>query len=200
MTGGWAHASPIKAVVYAFDMLLGKKGFLGHNLPLFLVALSLPFLLCAKFAERGSVRLGLIWGVSTWLLYAATSTNLSGGCCSIRWLVPLLAPGPPAVATVSRDEPPRRPALAILGCGGLVLGLGTALRGAWFQRLMPFYWIIYLGTTAVWMTVHCTKRVRATDHPVLAVVHSARIGFPARWTADSDGIVPNPDPVAAKNG
>lgn len=157
ITGGWAHPDPFKAIVYAFDMLLGKKGFYGHNLPLFLVVLSMPMLVRTKYPERCVTLLGVIWGIGVWLLYAATSTNMSGGCCSIRWFVPLLAPSFLAVAIVVREQPRRWRELTILGCGGLLLGIGMAIRGPWFLKLMPFYVIIYPATVVSWLMVRFHK-------------------------------------------
>ena len=36
MTGGWHHASLGEFGLYALSLLFGKRGFIGHNLPLFL--------------------------------------------------------------------------------------------------------------------------------------------------------------------
>jgi hypothetical protein len=150
MTGGWHHDSAAKAIIYALDMLFGKKGFLGHNLILFLPMLLTHLLIAKRYQERRWVRAGLAWTVATWLLYAATSNNQSGACCSVRWFVPLLAPGFLACAVLLRDHAWARTDASILGIGGLLLGIGMAYRGAWFGRIIPLYWPIYIGTLMCW--------------------------------------------------
>ena len=67
MTGTWKHASILKTVAYSFDMLFGKKGFLGHNLLLFLPLVMLPQLVRNRYAERPIVIAGLLWAIGTWL-------------------------------------------------------------------------------------------------------------------------------------
>ena len=37
MTGGWHHSSFGNFLLYAASLLFGKRGFIGHNLPLFLL-------------------------------------------------------------------------------------------------------------------------------------------------------------------
>ena len=37
ITGGWNHPSITRFVLYSLDMLFGKRGIFGHDLPLFLV-------------------------------------------------------------------------------------------------------------------------------------------------------------------
>ena len=153
MTGGWNHSSVGHAILYSLDMQFGKKGFLGHNLLLFLLLFSVPKLVRRRFAERSVVITGIAWFVSTWLLYAMTSNNLSGGCCSIRWFVPLLIPCFLTIAIVLREFPWLLPDACVLGCGGLALGVGMGIRGPWFMRLPPFYWYIYGGTLGAWLLV-----------------------------------------------
>jgi hypothetical protein len=150
MTGAWLHPSPSSAVGYALDMLFARKGFLGHNLLLFLPLVALPWLLRSKYPERRIVVAGLFWCVGTWLLYAATSRNLSGPCCSIRWLVPLLVPGFVAVAIILRERPDLRADACILGTGGLLLGLCMARVGTWYMRVVPGFWALYAATIFAW--------------------------------------------------
>ena len=93
MTGMLNHPSIGRFLVYAGGLLVGQRGFLGHNLALFLAVLALPRLLWRRPAEWPELAFAAGWSAGTWLLYAATSTNHSGLCCSARWFVPLLAPG-----------------------------------------------------------------------------------------------------------
>ncbi len=180
MTGGWKHASLLKAVLYAFDMLFGKKGFLGHNLLLFVSIFGLSPLLRSRYPERSVVLLGLLWSAGTWLLYAATSNNQSGACCSVRWFVPLLAPGFVALCVLLRDRPERKIDVILLGAGSVLLGIGMAIRGPWFARLMPFYWIIYVGTVASWLTTRWFLARTVTTTPADLPLRVWRIGLPER--------------------
>lgn len=193
-TGGWAHSSPIKLVLYAFDMMLGKKGFLGHNLLLFLVVFSLPLLIRRKYADRRIVLLGLLWSLMTWLLYAATSTNLSGGCVSIRWFVPLLVPGFLAIAIIVREERSRWKELYLLAGGGLLLAAIMADRGPWFQKILPMYWVIYPGTVACWLAVRWNTNSAVNDSD-MPTVYATRITLAERIAANPTG-----DAVEAASG
>ena len=97
MTGTWKH-TPGHLLSYAAALLLGKRGFLGHNLPLLLAVVGGVLLLRRRLAERPELVFAAAWSIGTWLLYAVASNNYSGQCCSIRWFVPLLAPGYYALA------------------------------------------------------------------------------------------------------
>src|SRR5262249_23740993 len=105
MTGAWNHGSVGYFLLYAADMLVGKKGFLLHNLPLLLSVPALVILIRRRGREWPQVMLAGFWIGGIWFVYAVTSTNLSGACCSIRWFVPLLAPGYYALAVLLRDFP-----------------------------------------------------------------------------------------------
>ena len=153
MTGGAVHPNAGKALLYAADLLLGKRGFLLHDMPLLLAALATPALLLRRFAERPVVVAGACWAAATWLLYAAMSNNLSGACVSIRWFVPLLAPGYLVLAVVLRDRPDLRPSFVVLAVGGAALSVGMTLRGPWCSRVVPGFWPIFGVTMAVWAVV-----------------------------------------------
>src|SRR5260370_17344921 len=92
MTGSLQHVSLVHLSVFSAALLLGKRGFLGHNLPLFLALPAMLVLLRRRRTEWPELLLAGAWCGGTWLLYASTSNNSSGQCCSIRWFVPLLAP------------------------------------------------------------------------------------------------------------
>jgi hypothetical protein len=198
MTGAWKHPNPFKAIVYSLDMLFGKKGFFGHNLILLGAQIGWPLLLRRYYPERRVVLIGLVWSVGVWLLYSATSNNLSGGCCSVRWFVPLLAPGLVALCVLLRDHSKLRQDVLIVGSGGMLLGLGMAIRGPWFQRVMPFYWFIYFGTLSIWLasrwSVRSQTRSSPDDRPFSALAPPSQLGgrvFPS--------VRPNPKPAKTNN-
>jgi len=199
MTGGWKHPNPFKAALYALGMLFGKKGFLGHNLILFIPLLALPRLLNGCYREHRVVLIGGLWALATWLLYAATSNNSSGGCCSVRWFVPFLAPSFVALCVLLRDHPELRFDATILGVGGILLGIGMAIRGPWFQRLMPFYFAIYFGTLLVWFASRWHRRTHPKAPLDVPTAFSVRIVESVRSGTYDDAIRPNLDPVATNN-
>lgn len=149
-TGGWHHPSIGSFFLYALDLLFGKRGFLGHDLPLFLLLVAGPGLLRQRFPERAVLITGLAWSMATWMLYAVTSRNLAGQCCSIRWFVPLLAPAAIGLAVLLRDRPELRIDFLILGGWGCLLGAGMAWMGPWAEHMVPGYWFIYAGAIVSW--------------------------------------------------
>ena len=147
-TGQWNHAGPGQFAGYALQLLIGKKGFLGHNLPL-LLALPAGFYLLRRRTPYWPEVLYCV-GVSggVWLVYAAGSTNYSGACCSIRWFVPLVGLGYFLLILFLRDVPSAAGDFAILSVGGMAL-MGTAWpEGPWRLNLLPAYWPV-LGLTVI---------------------------------------------------
>ena len=139
MTGGLKH-SPLDFVLYAADMLVGKKGFLFHNPPL-LLAPGAAILLAWKRPEtRTAVAFAVGWPALGWLLYAATSTNLSGEACSIRWFVPLLAPGFWLLGLLLREFPTYRVDFSWLTVVGVPMAVLMWLDGPWARHMVPGYW------------------------------------------------------------
>jgi hypothetical protein len=176
MTGGWHHASIRAAGLYSLDLLYGKKGFLLHSPPLLLALAGLPVLLTRRIPERPAIVALFGWALVTWLLYAATSRNLSGVCLSIRWFLPLLAAGYLTAAVVVRELPSWRTDLLVLTAGGMVLCLEGTIRGPWDGRVLFVYWptlgIVLLVWGAVWVrrvvTWAARRRTRImpeTGHP-----------------------------------
>jgi len=150
MTGGWNHPSIDKAALYALDLLFGKKGFLLFSPPLLLAFLVLPWLLSRPHPERPVIVAMTAWAVATWLLYAATSRNLSGANLSIRWFVPLLAPGYLVLSIIARDVPSwRRDILALVICG-FILTVELVWRGPWYGRIPKLYWPVVALTLTAW--------------------------------------------------
>lgn len=139
MTGGWNH-TPLHFVTYALQMLVGNRGFLGHNPALFLAA-AVPFLLFRQSVREKPVLVwAMAWSVLTWMMYAATSNNYSGQCCTIRWFVPLLAPGYLLLAVLLRERPRFRGDLIYLSIWGAFLAGMMCLEGPWMKRMVPYYW------------------------------------------------------------
>jgi hypothetical protein len=142
MTGGWHHSSFGNFLLYAASLLFGKRGFIGHNLPLFLMFPGAIYLVRQRVRETPLVAFALLWSALTWGLYAVNSTNSSGQCCSIRWFLPLLAPGFLIVALSLREYPSWRPAFLILSAWGAVLALQMLGPGPWMQHMVPHFWQI----------------------------------------------------------
>lgn len=145
MTGAWNHSSVGHFLVYALALLVGKRGFLGHNLPLFLALAALPRLLRREPSQRPELLYASCLSGGIWLAYGLTSTNYSGLCCSIRWFVPLLAPGYYVLALGLRQGGAWRGAFVILAGWGTVLAASMAAVGPWTRHLVPWFWPIQAG-------------------------------------------------------
>ncbi len=160
MTGGWHHSSFGNFLLYAMSLLFGKRGFIGHNLPLFLLFPGAVYLLWERICELPLVGFALLWSVLTWGMYAVNSTNSSGQCCSIRWFLPMLAPGFLIVALGLRELPSWRPAFFILSFWGGVLSWQMLGPGPWMQHMVPFFWqiqaIAYLSLL-VWGVIRVAR-------------------------------------------
>jgi hypothetical protein len=144
MTGGWKHESVSHLVIYAAGLLAGKKGLIGYNLPLFLLAPALFFLVRrSPWLPEVLFSLALIVGV--WLMYAVNSTNASGQCLSVRWFVPLLAPGYFLLALYLRQTPQALRDLLLLSAGGLVLTAMGWWYGPWLRHMVPGFWPVQAG-------------------------------------------------------
>jgi hypothetical protein len=142
MTGTWNHGSIGHFLIYSAALLFGKRGFIGHNLPLYLVVPGLMLLLRKKLAERPELLYAGCCCGGVWLAYAATSNNSSGLCCSIRWFVPLLAPAYYVLILLLRQHPLQLRNFVILSLWGLVLALLMWRAGPWTRHLIPFFWPI----------------------------------------------------------
>jgi hypothetical protein len=165
LTGSWIHPNLGSLLLYTASMIAGKKGFFGHNLPLVLLIPATIALL-----RRGQVRRELLWALAcsygTWFLYAATSNNSSGQCCSIRWFVPLLAPAYLVLALLLRDHPRYRVDLLLLSGWGLVLVV-LMRNGPWLGGMVPLFWPIQVAALSSWLLYHWLGQRRwSTPHQV----------------------------------
>jgi hypothetical protein len=143
LTGGWAHSGPGSFLLYAASMLFGKRGFVGHSLPLFLV-FPAAWMLLKERRRQPEVLWALACFAGTWVLYAAASNNSSGMCLSIRWFVPLLAPAYFLIGLWLRRYPQSWMQFAALSGWGFVLMLGMG-EGPWSDRMVRGFWLIQVG-------------------------------------------------------
>jgi hypothetical protein len=158
MTGSWQHGTVWHFVVYSAALLAGKRGFLGHNLPLYLAIPGVTLLCRQKAAELPAIVFAVVWSIGTWLLYAGTSNNYSGVCCSIRWFVPLLAPGFYILAVTLRRSPSCWPELGILTVWGSLLSALMWRPGPWAEHMVPFFWPIQGLALASWLSWRAWQR------------------------------------------
>jgi hypothetical protein len=167
MTGTWNHDSITHFLLYAAGLLAGKRGFLGHNLPLFLAVAAAAWLLRQRVRDTPEVVFALCWCGGTWLAYALTSTNSSGVCCSVRWFVPLLAPAYYLLAVLLRHAPAYCQDLAILSAWGAILGGLMWWKGPWMQHMVPYFWQIQAAALLTWLTwaIVRTRRQAAMGSP-----------------------------------
>jgi hypothetical protein len=152
-TGGWTHQSFGHFLLYGIGLLVGHKGFLIHNLPLLLAVPATAWLAKRQGPLRAVIVMAAVWAVGTWLAYSAASNNSGGQCCSIRWFVPLLAPGYFVLALLLREMPEYRRDFAALSLWGGAMGVVMWQRGPWMQRLVPFWWVYAIGAVATWVLV-----------------------------------------------
>jgi hypothetical protein len=163
MTGSWHHQSVLDFAVYALAMLFGKRGFFGHNLPLFLLLPGAWWLLRHRPRETPLLAFAALWAVGTWLLYAANSRNYSGMNLTIRWFVPLLAPAFAALAVLLRDRPASRAPFLVLSAGGLVLAIGAWSPGPWSDRMVPLFWPVQAAALLGWAWLSRRRLKPAVD-------------------------------------
>ncbi len=159
LTGSWIHPNIGSFLLYAASMLFGKRGFLGHNLPLFLMIPAL-FVLAR---HRRKIGAEIFWAVGcwggTWLLYAATSNNSSGQCCTIRWFVPLLAPAYLVLALLLRHYPRYCLDFLLLSAWGMLL-VFLMREGPWLGGMVRFFWPIQAAALCSWAICHRLRRRR----------------------------------------
>jgi hypothetical protein len=157
MTGGLKH-SPGWFLVYAAELVVGKKGFLLHNIPLWLTPGGAFLLWRFRRELRPAVAFAVGWAGLSLLVYAATSSNYAGQCCSVRWFVPLLAPGFWVAALALQEWPRYRPDFTWLTGCGVALGSLMWWDGPWAAKMVPGLWG-WVGVAGVgWAVVRWSSR------------------------------------------
>jgi hypothetical protein len=159
LTGAWNHQSAGAFLLYALDILVGQRGFLGNNLMLYLAAVGVPVLLRARFEEKPELLCGLFWCAGIFLMYATLSNNYAGGCLSIRWFVPLLAPGFLALALLLRQRPELTGDFLILSGWNLLWIVPAWWYGPWWRPPLAIYWVMMACGLTHW-AVHFARRNR----------------------------------------
>ena len=158
MTGTWNHPTIGQFITYAAALLVGKRGFLGHNLPLFLALPGIVALLRWRTPELPEILYAACWSGGTWLAYALLSTNYSGVSASIRWFVPLLAPGYYVLAIFLREHPRyRRDFLVLSAWGAVVAGL-MWWKGPWMKHMVPFFWPLQVAALLSWILCQVKRK------------------------------------------
>ncbi|HEV3021779.1 MAG TPA: hypothetical protein VGX76_04910 [Pirellulales bacterium] len=158
MTGGWHHSSLWRFLLYAPDLLVGKQGFLPFNLPLFLTVAGFFVLWRRRVAEWPELLFCAALSLGVWLVYAAFSTNHSGVCCSVRWFVPLLAPGYYVLAVLLREEPGCLRDFLVLSGFGFVLSATCWVNGPWYGQVPFGFWAIYPAALVAWGACELQRR------------------------------------------
>jgi hypothetical protein len=166
MTGGWNHPDLGHFLLYAAGLLVGKRGFFGHNLSLFLAVPALVLLLRRRSDERPELLFVASWCGGTWLIYALTSNNSSGACCSIRWFVPLLAPGYYVLVLFLRRYPDYQWSFWILSGWGAMLGSIMWTEGPWMKHMVPFFWPIQ-GAALLTLAGYACRHWRQAEHSLM---------------------------------
>ena len=179
-TGGWTHPTVGHFVAYASSLLVGHKGFLVHNLALFLAVPAALVLVCRRVRETPEIVTAVAWAGLTWLVYAVGSTNSGGLCCSIRWFVPLLAPGYLVLAVLIREMPAYRRDLAVLSIWGGAMTAVMWVGGPWRPRLVPFWWLFLTGALASWGIVRWRFAGRHTQDTGSVSARLADTGTPGQ--------------------
>ncbi len=160
-TGPWLHHSIWRVLAYALELLFGNKGFLLHQPVLILAFLGGIAVMIGKRAllpELPEMLFSFAWSGAAWLVYAWGSSNSSGICATVRWFVPLLAPGYYVLLMVLRYRPDRYPEFLALAAGGIVLSALMWYYGPWMS-MVPGYWFIVGATLLGWsVVVVCARR------------------------------------------
>jgi hypothetical protein len=168
LTGSWIHPDVGSFLLYAASMIAGKRGFLGHNLPLFLT-IPAVFVLLRRHRELWPE---LLWAlgccVGTWLLYAATSNNSSGQCCTIRWFVPLLAPAYFVLALLLQRYPRYWLDFLLLSVWGTLLVV-LMREGPWQGGMVPYFWPIQAAALVSWFSFSLVRGRRERKQSEISI-------------------------------
>jgi hypothetical protein len=165
MTGAWQHDGVIDAAVYALALLIGRRGFFEHNLPVVLAVAGAVALARRRPAETPEIACGAAWCAATWLGCALASHNYSGECASVRWFVPFLAPAYLALAVTVRDDRRMLSYLMILSAWGALLGARMWWSGPWTRQTGVLFWLLQAGALASCLVWYGRQRSRRTAAP-----------------------------------
>jgi hypothetical protein len=175
MTGTWNHENFVHFLTYAGSLLVGKRGFWGHDPALYLVLPALVILLRRWIAEWPELVFAGALSGGTWLIYAITSNNSSGLCCSIRWFVPLLALAYYVLAVFLSRFPGLRWIFLILSGWGAVLGGLMWWKGPWMQHMVPYYWPLQGAALVSLAFVWIRRRKSANSVTAHAIITDQQI-------------------------
>ena len=150
---GVVRPRPVAQLLYTLDLLLGKKGFLTHNPPLLLAVAAGVLVLKRAGRDRVELLALVAWCVVGWLMYGVLSKNHGGGCVSVRWFVPFLAPGFWLLAKLIAERPELRRDFVALAVWGVPLAVSAWAVGPWWMRNVPGYWWVFGGSLLTWALV-----------------------------------------------
>jgi hypothetical protein len=156
----------MKLVEYSSLLMVGKQGFIGHNLPLFLLLPAFWYLLRPGQSRLPEMLYGLTFCLGGWGMYSLFSNNYGGACCSIRWFVPFLVPGFYLIAELLKRYPQFRWDFYVLSLWGGVLGLLMWSVGPWTLKMVPLYWPVQIAGLISWAFVY-RWRVRQRSPQVI---------------------------------
>jgi hypothetical protein len=131
LTGVYNHSSLLDFWTYALALLFGNRGFLLFNPPLLLAIPGGIALMRGRTIERPEIFWAAAWSAGVWLVYALFSIQFPGQCYSIRWFVPLLAPGYLVLAVFLQKYPRYGWAFLLMSGWGSVLSVAAWWRGPW---------------------------------------------------------------------
>lgn len=163
MTGSWQHSGVTRFALYSLDMIVGKRGIIWHSLPLVVAIVAAPMVWRRCRRERPELIWAASWSVGAWLLYGATSTNSSGVCCSIRWLVPMTAPWFFVLALAMRERPQLRGDLLVFTFWGVVYGSFLVVRGPWREIDPLANWLLVAAAIMTWIATGVVRRRRVGE-------------------------------------
>jgi hypothetical protein len=158
---GFNRHRPLNLLLYAGGMMLGKHGFLNHNLPLLLAAAGAWRVFRRPFPGRAELAWLLAGCGATWAAYSVLSNNMGGQCCSVRWFVPFLAPGFWVLGELLRGWPKYRPDFTALAAWGAGLGALMLWAGPWSPRMVPLLWPVVGAALLTWAAVEARRWRRA---------------------------------------
>jgi hypothetical protein len=107
-------------------------------------------------------------------MYAVLSNNMAGGCCSIRWFVPFLAPSYWLLAVLLCNRPHYRADFVALSAWGGVLSAVMWWNGPWILRMVPMMWTIVGVALLTWGSVVWRRRRMAGVNQLADVIPDRR--------------------------